>query len=190
MNNDLEVKALQVLTEVMAKQNIDLIDEIIHPDFRHSDITITTWQDTRLWENGLTGRGGVEAFKERVKQLYEDPWNKIPQIYSRGTKVKGKVRKITDFGAFIEIEPGIDGLCHISEFSTEHIKNPRDFLSPDEKIDIVILDVNQEKRKISLSIKALNNLEKIDNTEKNETILNDSNLDTFGENFKTKLLDN
>lgn len=101
-----------------------------------------------------------ERFSLGIKQLHEDPWGHIPQVYPRGARVTGKVSKVADFGAFIEIEPGIDGLCHVSEFSDEHIEDPRTFLKPGDVVDVMIIDNDKEERKIGLSIKAVKKAEK------------------------------
>lgn len=101
-----------------------------------------------------------ERFSLGIKQLHEDPWGRIPQVYPRGARVTGKVSKVTDFGAFIEIEPGIDGLCHVSEFSDEHVEDPRSFLKPGDVVDVMIIDNDKEERKIGLSIKAVQKAEK------------------------------
>ena len=105
----------------------------------------------------------INAEEERIslgiKQLHEDPWGRIPQAYPRGSRVKGKVQKITDFGAFIEIEPGIEGLCHVSEFDDSRVENPRDFLKIGQDVDVMIIDVDSEERKIGLSIKAVKKAE-------------------------------
>lgn len=96
-----------------------------------------------------------ERFSLGIKQLHEDPWGRIPQAYPRGARIKGKVIKVTDFGAFIEIEPGIEGLCHISEFADERIEKAADFVKPGDELDAMIIDVDVEERKIGLSIKAV-----------------------------------
>ena len=103
-----------------------------------------------------------ERFSLGIKQLHEDPWGKIPQLYPYGSRVMGKVTKVTDFGAFIEIGQGIDGLCHVSEFSNEHVEDPRSFLKPGDEVEVMIIDNDKQERKIGLSIKALAN-----NSEKN-----------------------
>ena len=101
-----------------------------------------------------------ERFSLGIKQLNEDPWDKIPKIYPKGSRVKGKVTKLTDFGAFIEIEPGIDGLCHISEISDKHIEDPKLLLFIGQKIEVMIIDIDSEERKIGLSIKVISKAEK------------------------------
>jgi len=101
-----------------------------------------------------------ERFSLGIKQLHEDPWGRIPHVYPRGARVKGKVSKVTDFGAFIEIEPGIDGLCHVSEFSEDHVEDPKSFVKPGDDIEVMIIDIDSEDRKIGLSIKAVSQAEK------------------------------
>lgn len=101
-----------------------------------------------------------ERFSLGIKQLHEDPWGRIPQVYPRGARVSGVVTKVADFGAFIEIEPGIDGLCHVSEFSEEHVEDPRSFLKVGDQVDVMIIDNDKEERKIGLSIKAVKKADK------------------------------
>ncbi len=101
-----------------------------------------------------------ERFSLGIKQLHEDPWSRIPQVYPRGARVKGIVTKVADFGAFIQIEPGIDGLCHVSEFSSEHVEDPHSFLKPGDEVDVMIIDNDKEERKIGLSIKAVSKADK------------------------------
>ena len=137
-----------------------------------------------------------ERFSLGIRQLHEDPWGRIPQVYPRGARVKGKVSKVTDFGAFIEIEPGIDGLCHVSEFSEHHIEDPRKFVKPGDEIDVMIIDIDQGERKIGLSIKAVKKAEKGFNyktylAEQNKPAINNvksEGIGTFGEAFKDKLI--
>lgn len=95
-----------------------------------------------------------ERFSLGIKQLTDDPWDNLPRNYPRGTKVKGKVMKVTDYGAFVEIEPGIDGLVHISELSEDRVDKTEDVLKPGDEIDVMVLDVDAADRRISLSLKA------------------------------------
>ncbi|HTV49301.1 MAG TPA: 30S ribosomal protein S1 [Phycisphaerae bacterium] len=89
-----------------------------------------------------------------VKQLSEDPWlHAIPNHYSPGMIVKGKVTKITNFGVFVELEPGLEGLLHISELSDTKIDNPQDIVKLDDELEVKILRVDMEDRKIGLSLK-------------------------------------
>ncbi len=95
-----------------------------------------------------------ERFSLGVKQLTDDPWDTLPRRFPRGTKVAGKVMKVTDFGAFVEIEPGIEGLCHISELADERVEKASDIAKVGDSIDVMILEVDPAERRISLSIKA------------------------------------
>ncbi len=72
-----------------------------------------------------------------------------------GSRVKGKVTKVTDFGAFVEIEQGIEGLVHVSEMRDERVENPRDVCKEGDEIEVKIIDINTTDRKIALSVKAL-----------------------------------
>ena len=84
-----------------------------------------------------------------------NPWLKAAINYQTGTVVKGKVARMTDFGAFIELEPGIDALLHVSQISKERIDKPADVLSVGQEIEAKVVDFNAAEKKISLSIKAL-----------------------------------
>ncbi len=91
-----------------------------------------------------------------VKQLQPDPWEALEKKYAPGMKVRGVVRNLTQFGAFVEIEEGIDGLVHVSDLSwTQVVRHPKEVLQKDQEIDVVILDINSEARKISLGYKQL-----------------------------------
>ena len=91
-----------------------------------------------------------------AKQLADDPWDKIEEKYSIGTIVEGKVINLTQFGAFVELEEGIDGLIHVSDFSwTKVVKHPREMIDKGKKIEVRILEVSRESRRISLGIKQL-----------------------------------
>jgi small subunit ribosomal protein S1 len=95
-----------------------------------------------------------ERFSLGIKQLTDDPWETLPRRFPRGTKVKGKVMKITDYGVFVEIEPGIDGLCHISELADERVEKTSDVATTGDSVEVMVLDVDPGERRISLSIKA------------------------------------
>ncbi|MCK7472501.1 MAG: S1 RNA-binding domain-containing protein [Rhodopseudomonas palustris] len=91
-----------------------------------------------------------------IKQLEPDPWKTLDGKYPVGTALKGKVRNLTNFGAFVEIEDGIDGLIHISDLSwTKKVKHPGEVLKEGEEIDVVVLDVNKAERRLSLGYKQL-----------------------------------
>ncbi|MFC1655052.1 30S ribosomal protein S1 [Myxococcota bacterium] len=96
-----------------------------------------------------------ERFSLGIKQLLEDPWSTIPEKYSPGTRVKGNVIKVTEFGAFVEIEKGIEGLIHISELSQDRIEDPRQVAKEGDPIEVMVLDVDPDERRIALSVKSL-----------------------------------
>jgi small subunit ribosomal protein S1 len=101
----------------------------------------------------------VDAENERLslgmKQINPDPWSEILSKYKPGTRIKGKVSSVTDFGIFLEIEEGIEGLVHVSELSHEKLATPKGFANPGDELEAVVLNVDQSERKIALSIKSL-----------------------------------
>jgi len=100
----------------------------------------------------------VDQDKQRislgVKQLTEDPWlNAIPGAYQPGMVVRGRVTKITNFGVFVELEDDLEGLLHVSELADHKIDNPHDVVKPGQEVDVKILRVDMQERKIGLSLK-------------------------------------
>jgi len=103
---------------------------------------------------------GVHAKDRRIslglKQLEPDPWTTLESRYSVGSVVEGRVRKLTDFGAFVEIEEGVDGLVHVSDLSwTKRIKHPSEFLKKGQVVQAVILNIDASARRLSLGVKQL-----------------------------------
>jgi small subunit ribosomal protein S1 len=91
-----------------------------------------------------------------LKQLTPHPWDKVDSNLNVGDKVKGKVVVIADYGAFIEIEPGFEGLVHVSEMSwSQHLRSAQDFLKVGEEVECLVLSIDREERKMSLGIKQL-----------------------------------
>jgi small subunit ribosomal protein S1 len=89
-----------------------------------------------------------------LKQLGEDPWDNISRRYPSNTRVFGKVSNVTDYGAFVEIEPGVEGLVHVSEMDwTNKNVNPQKVVQVGDEIEVMVLDVDEERRRISLGIK-------------------------------------
>ena len=85
----------------------------------------------------------------------ENPWNGATDKFAVGNVVKGKVARMTDFGAFIELAPGVDALLHVSQISKDHVEKPADELKIGQEVEAKIVDFNEEEKKISLSVKAL-----------------------------------
>ena len=96
-----------------------------------------------------------ERFSLGLKQLAEDPWESIPVRYAPGTIVKGKATSVTDFGVFLEIEEGIEGLIHVSELSQEKVETPKDVANVGDEFEAAVLNVDTVDRKIALSVKQL-----------------------------------
>ena len=91
-----------------------------------------------------------------IKQLEADPWTTVAERYSIGSVVEGRVRKLSDFGAFLEIEEGVDGLVHVSDLSwTKHVKHPSEALKKGQVMQAVILNIDAPNRRLSLGIKQL-----------------------------------
>src|SRR5438045_4059251 len=89
-----------------------------------------------------------------MKQTEQDPWMVLPLKYPVGTRINGKVRNLTSFGAFVEIEPGIDGLIHISDMSwTKRVQHPSEVVKKGDAVDVVILNIDSENKRISLGLK-------------------------------------
>ncbi len=97
-----------------------------------------------------------ERFSLGLKQLTPDPWEAIPVKYAPGTIVRGKATSVTDFGVFLEIEEGIEGLIHVSELSQEKVDSPKDIANVGDEFEAAVLNVDTVDRKIALSVKQLN----------------------------------
>jgi len=102
---------------------------------------------------------GIDVDNERIslgiKQLTEDPWAAIPRTYPPGTRVKGAVTSVTDFGVFVELEEGIEGLIHVSQLSAERVDKPSTLFKPGDAVEAEVTEVDPREKRIKLSIKAL-----------------------------------
>ncbi len=103
---------------------------------------------------------GVDTEEKRIslgmKQLQDNPWHTIHERYPIGTKVHGKVRNLTDFGAFVEVEDGIDGLVHVSDITwAKKLKHPKDLLKKDQEVDAIVTNIDAAGQRLSLSMKDL-----------------------------------
>jgi small subunit ribosomal protein S1 len=88
-----------------------------------------------------------------LKQTQEDPWQRVIDTYRVGDELEGKVTKVVTFGSFVEIMDGVEGLVHISELAHHHVENPREILEPDQDVRVKILEIDSERRRLSLSVK-------------------------------------
>ena len=146
------------LTEYGAFVDLGGVDGLLHV----SDIA---WSRINKPEDVLTVGQEIEAKvlkvdteKQRIslgmKQLLPHPWDSVPEKYKTGDRVRGAVSRIADFGAFVELEPGVEGLVHISEMSwAKKVRTPSDLVKPGEVVEVVILGINLGERRISLGIK-------------------------------------
>ena len=102
----------------------------------------------------------VDLDRERIslslKATQEDPWQRFARTHVPGQIVKGKVTKIVQFGVFISVEDGIEGLVHISELANRHVENPETVVKPGEEVFVKVIDVDLDRRRISLSLKQAN----------------------------------
>ena len=103
---------------------------------------------------------GVDATARRIslglKQVEQNPWHELAEKYPVGTRIKGKVRNLTEFGAFVEVEEDIDGLIHISDMSwSKRIKHPSEVLKKGDVVDAMVLNIDAENQRLSLGLKQL-----------------------------------
>jgi small subunit ribosomal protein S1 len=88
-----------------------------------------------------------------LKQTQSDPWQQVVEAYNEADIVQGKVTKVVTFGAFVEIMPGVEGLVHISELAQHHVENPREIVSQGDVVNVKIIEVDADRRRLSLSLK-------------------------------------
>ena len=105
---------------------------------------------------------GIEGEKLSLsmKRLIPDPWAEIEAKYPIGTKVKGKINRFSQFGAFVQLEDDINGLIHLSEISNEKVENPEDFLAVGEEVEAQVINIDRDEHRIGLSIKAIKSADK------------------------------
>jgi len=154
-----EVRKGQVkrLTDFGAFVDLGGIDGLIH-------VSELSWKRVNSPAEVVSEGDMVEVYvidfdrdKERIslslKQVTPDPWSLVSSKYNVGDIVEGTVLRLPNFGAFIELEPGLDGFCHISQIDQKHIAKPSDVLSEGQKVSAKIIEIKPEEKKISLSIK-------------------------------------
>ncbi|NLZ53569.1 MAG: bifunctional 4-hydroxy-3-methylbut-2-enyl diphosphate reductase/30S ribosomal protein S1 [Thermoanaerobacteraceae bacterium] len=145
------------LTDFGAFVDIGGVDGLIH-------ISDLTWQKIKHPSEIVTEEQEVEVQvlrvdKERgrislgLKQIMPNPWDDVDKKYKVGSVIDGKVVKLVSFGAFVEVEPGIEGLVHISQISKDHVSNPEDVLKTGDNVKVKIMDINAKEKRMSLSIK-------------------------------------
>ncbi|MDW7659856.1 MAG: 30S ribosomal protein S1 [Bacillota bacterium] len=107
-----------------------------------------------------------------IKQLTEEPWSQFEEKYSVDGVYEGKVVNLTDFGAFVELEPGIEGLVHVSHIAKEHVEKPADVLRVNQVVEVKILEYVSDEKKVKLSMKAVNEpaVEEVEEVEVSEPV--------------------
>jgi small subunit ribosomal protein S1 len=103
-----------------------------------------------------TAEGDKPKISLGIKQLIGDPWDRIPFDFPVGKVVTAKISKVLDFGAFVELDKGIEGLIHVSEISDARVEDPREVLKPGQEVRAEVISIDQAERKIGLSMKAAN----------------------------------
>ena len=129
-----------------------------------------------------------ERFSLGIKQLTPDPWQEAVTTYPVGSKVDGKITNVTDFGIFVEVEDGIEGLVHVSEISKEKVGSPVGMYNVGDTIETQVISVSPKDRKIGLSIKALTD-DSSNGTMADLAQQEDSGPSTLGDLLKNKLDD-
>ncbi len=156
---DVKMGIVKNITDYGAFVNIDGIDGLVH-------ISELSWGRIRSPKDVV--KVGDEV-KVRVLDINKDkrkislsmkfddenPWNDAEDKYAVGNTVTGKVARMTDFGAFVELETGVDALLHVSQISVKHVEKPSDVLSAGDEVTAVVTDLNLKEKKISLSVKEL-----------------------------------
>jgi small subunit ribosomal protein S1 len=128
-----------------------------------------------------------EKFSLGIKQLESNPWDEILKKYPVGEEVTGEVTKVADFGAFVKLEDGIEGLIYSSELSTERVEKPEDVIKAGESVTALITKVDPVEQKISLSIRALTDREQRQALKKLATQQSQTQTTTLGDLLQSKL---
>jgi small subunit ribosomal protein S1 len=118
-----------------------------------------------------------------LKQTQSDPWQQVLETYHEGDEVEGKVTKVVTFGAFVEIMPGVEGLVHISELAQHHVENPREVVSQGDLVKAKIIEVDAERRRLSLSLKRVEGGGVQQRADDSEAVEGTPNLDLSEEVF-------
>jgi small subunit ribosomal protein S1 len=119
-----------------------------------------------------------------LKQTQSDPWQQVLENYHENDVVEGRVTKVVTFGAFVEILPGVEGLVHISELAQHHVENPREVVSQGQPVNVKIIEVDGERRRLSLSLKRVEDTDAVQpRADGGESVHTRPNLDLSEEVF-------
>lgn len=129
------------------------VSEISHDRVKNPADVLTKGETVNVKILALDAEKGRISLS--IKATQPGPWQKAAEEAPEGTVLEGTVKRVVDFGAFVEVFPGVEGLVHVSQISHKHVENPSDVLTAGEKVQVKVLDVNPDKQRLSLSIKAL-----------------------------------
>lgn len=142
------------------------ISQIAHHHVKHPSDVLTVGEEVDVKILSVDeDRGRISL---SIKELVPGPWEDIEEKAPKGAVLDGVVRRLVDFGAFVEVFPGVEGLVHISQISHEHVNHPSDKLEEGQDIKVKVLDVNPEEHRLSLSIKALEEAPERSESDKDE----------------------
>jgi small subunit ribosomal protein S1 len=137
--------------------DLDGMDGLIHiselswSHVNHPSEVLTIGQDVRV--KVLDIDRDRQRISLGLKQTQSDPWQQVIESYQEGDVVEGRVTKVVTFGAFVEILPGVEGLVHISELAQHHVENPREIVTQSQPVNVKIIEVDADRRRLSLSLK-------------------------------------
>lgn len=129
------------------------ISEIAHEHIEHPEDRLSVGDEIEV--KVLSVDEDRERVSLSIKELLAGPWDTVDEEYPAGSVTTGVVKRIVDFGAFIELKPGVEGLVHISEMAHRHVETPHEIVSENEEVEVQVLSVDQNEQRVSLSIKAL-----------------------------------
>ena len=129
------------------------ISEIAHEHIEHPEDRLSVGDEIEV--KVLSVDEDRERVSLSIKELLSGPWDTVDEEYPADSVTTGVVKRIVDFGAFIELKPGVEGLVHISEMAHRHVETPHEIVSENEEVEVKVLSVDQTEQRVSLSIKAL-----------------------------------
>ena len=137
--------------------DLDGIDGLIHISELSWSTSTTRRRSSSIGDTVSVKVLDIDRQRQRIslglKQTQEDPWQRVVDTYNIGDELEGNVTKVVTFGAFVEILDGVEGLVHISELAQHHVDNPREIIQPGDPVRVKILEIDSERRRLSLSIK-------------------------------------
>jgi len=145
------------LTDFGAFVDIGGVDGLIHISdlawhkIKHPSEVLTEEQEVKVQVLSVDKQRGRISLG--LKQALPNPWDDVDKKYKIGSIIEGKIVKLVSFGAFVEVEPGVEGLVHISQISKDHISNPEEVLKIGDIVKVKIMDINVKEKRMSLSIK-------------------------------------